>query len=489
MEMNRTRNRARKLVRTCVAMLMLLFITAGNGMAQTPVKSYTVKDGRMFIALGKKLQESTIDSFIVQYGLQDLGLKHFIKGMMLDSLAKLGWKVNVNNKELFVISKPLFGFDDLKNPAEKIIMAEKPNFAEIFPAVSNLITYGVNKFKKNGFAIKDSVVTFFLRANTNASLVKLAGSFNEWSPDALSMKRTDSGWIANIKLGPGKYWYKFIVDGHWITDPDNTLNENDGLGNVNSVFFKTNYVFRLNGYTNARRVFIAGSFNDWRERSLAMQETGTGWQLPMYLAKGTHTYRFIVDGRWMIDPANPEKLPNEFNDFNSVITIGKPYLFRIEGYQQAKQVVLTGSFNKWRADELYMTKKSGGWELPYTLGPGNYEYTFLVDGSAAKRAETGGGSNLFFVIEPNYTFRLKGHANAKTVFLAGDFNGWSPNAFLMTKEGDDWVIKVNLSLGKHTYKFVVDGKWIMDPGNKLWEQNEHSTGNSVMWMGQGNGRR
>src|SRR5690606_42137652 len=62
---------------------------------------------------------------------------------------------------------------------------------------------------------------------------------------------------------------------------------------------------------------------------------------------------------------------------------------------------------------------------------------------------------------------------SKSVFLAGDFNNWSPDGFPMEKMGDEWVLKVHLSPGKHLYKYIVDGKWIIDPTNKLWEQNEH----------------
>ncbi|MEI9810165.1 MAG: glycoside hydrolase [Bacteroidota bacterium] len=85
-------------------------------------------------------------------------------------------------------------------------------------------------------------------------------------------------------------------------------------------------------------------------------------------------------------------------------------------------------------------------------------------------------------MQPNYTFRLKGFSNAKTIYLAGDFNNWSPNTFAMKKQGSEWVLAVHLSAGKHLYKLVVDGKWIIDPANKLWEQNEQETGNSVLWI-------
>ena len=70
----------------------------------------------------------------------------------------------------------------------------------------------------------------------------------------------------------------------------------------------------------------------------------------------------------------------------------------------------------------------------------------------------------------------------KAVFLAGDFNDWTPDALRMQHEDDVWVFRIHLSVGKHVYKFIVDGKWIIDPGNSQWEDNEFDTGNSVLWM-------
>ncbi|WP_276502091.1 hypothetical protein [Terrimonas pollutisoli] len=468
-----------------VCLVILLMLAMSGATAQETVKAYTVKNGRMFIALSKNLSEASIDSFIAQYDLGDLSLKQFIKGVYIDSLKKLGWKLDLSNSELFVISKKLGSYDDLSNPANKIMLTDKhASIAQRFPAVSNRVVYGYNNFKnKKPFATNDSVVTFFLRNNKNAERVMLAGSFNNWDPKALAMTKTDSGWIALVKLGPGKYWYKFIVDGNWTIDTDNRLSENDGLGNMNSVFYKTNILFTLPAFTNAKKIYLAGSFNNWEPRELLLNETVSGWQLPLYLADGTHTYRYIVDGKWMSDPQNKETLPNEFNDVNSVIRIGKSYLFFLEGYTDARQVVLSGSFNKWRNDELYMKKTAKGWELPYTLGPGNYLYRFIVDNKWVSQpglADKNGNS--YFIIEPNYTFRLKGFPHAKNVYLAGEFNDWSPNTFLMKREGDEWVFTAHLSTGKHLYKFVIDGKWILDPANKLWEQNEHNTGNSVIWF-------
>jgi hypothetical protein len=465
--------------------IFVLSVFAVQSSAQ--VAAYSIKNGRMYVQMEKKLTEAAIDSFITQYELQDLDLKTFIKTNKIDSLQKLGWNLDINNESYFIISKAFEPFNNINNTVNRILLQNVPDAQ--FLSTDNGIAFGVNKFRnKNSFAIQDSVVTFFLRNNKNAGQVMLTGSFNNWSPNTLSMNHTDSGWITYVKLAPGKYWYKFIVDGNWMIDNDNQLKENDGQGNINSVFYRTNTIFTLNGFTDAKKVFLAGSFDSWKPNGLSMIKTATGWMLPLYLAEGTHTYKFVVDGKWTRDENNKEKLPDGNGDFNSVIRLGKSYLFKLNGFENAKQVIVSGSFNNWKEDELYMNKTSGGWEMPYTLGAGNYEYKFIVDGKWISDPDnllnSPSSGNSYLIIDPNYTFRLKGFKNAKNVFLAGDFNKWDPKAYAMKKEGDDWTFPVHLSTGKHLYKFIVDDKWMNDPGNALWEQNEYGNGNSVLWIGR-----
>lgn len=474
MEMRRGHTTIYKWLLACCCMLLTAQLTA-----QPPVKNYTVKDGKMYITLGKGLQKTSLDSFIVKYALTDLDLTHFLQTGIADSLRKLGWQVDIDNKEIVVISKPLFSSDNITDPAEKIIFTSDEGSNVTAPA--NQVHFGFNRYKnKAPFAVSDSVVHFFLRGNTNANSVKLAGSFTRWQHGALAMTKTDSGWIARVKLAAGKHLYKFIIDGNWTVDRDDINNENDGMGNDNSVFYKTNYTFKLDGYSTAKRVYLAGSFNGWRENELQMQRTPTGWAIPVYLSEGTHTYRFIADGNWFADPANPDKLPNEFNEYNSVIRLGKPYVFKLDGFANAKKITILGSFNNWKEDELFMNRTATGWELPYTLGPGSYEYKLKIDDNYAGDSLTQG--NLALVISPNFTFRLKGFADAKTVCVSGDMNNWNPVSFRMKREGDEWIFNAHLNKGKHIYKFVIDGKWILDPANKLWEQNEYGTNNSVLWI-------
>jgi hypothetical protein len=65
--------------------------------------------------------------------------------------------------------------------------------------------------------------------------VSVAGSFNNWDPEANPLSKTDSVWYAEILLEPGYYYYNFVVDGNWIPDPSNDWKVNDGGENFNSI--------------------------------------------------------------------------------------------------------------------------------------------------------------------------------------------------------------------------------------------------------------
>ncbi|RNI22408.1 glycogen-binding domain-containing protein [Rufibacter latericius] len=491
MEINIARVSLKRLLLSCWCTIMLVVALQGQTYAQAPVQKCLVKDGKMFIELSKQISKTALDSFLVKYNLTDVGLKQFFQTQSADSLHQQGWRMEQNNSQVVVFSKPLMSFEHISNPVDRIIFTEKePESFAGFRAINRGVVFGLNRFKnKKTFPEQDSVVTFYLRQGAQARQVYLAGSFNKWSPTDLAMTKTDSGWIARVPLPPGKHWYKFVLDGDWTIDPDNQLRENDGRGNVNSVFYKTNTIFRLSAFPNAKRVYLAGSFNNWRERDLLMNKTAKGWELPLYLAEGTHIYKYIVDGQWHHEPGKTETVPDGQNGLNSMLRIGEPHLFQLNCYTNAKEVLLAGSFNNWRDFELVMKKTPTGWELPYAIRPGNYEYKFKVDGkwvldpaNPLKVGKDGKDRNSYLILSPNYTFRLRGYEKAKAAYVTGDFNNWDPTALLMKREGNDWVFSVHLPVGKNRYKFVVDGEWIIDPANKLWEQNEHGTGNSIIWV-------
>ncbi len=63
----------------------------------------------------------------------------------------------------------------------------------------------------------------FLHSDPYAGSVAVAGDFNGWSTDADPLEMDENGvWRVVLDLEPGRYEYKFVINGsQWIADPDN----------------------------------------------------------------------------------------------------------------------------------------------------------------------------------------------------------------------------------------------------------------------------
>jgi len=69
-----------------------------------------------------------------------------------------------------------------------------------------------------------------------AQEVCIAGSFNEWHPSATPMIRLEDGkWAKELALPPGRYEYRFVVDGQWVDDPAATELIPNSFGTANAV--------------------------------------------------------------------------------------------------------------------------------------------------------------------------------------------------------------------------------------------------------------
>lgn len=64
--------------------------------------------------------------------------------------------------------------------------------------------------------------------------------------------------------------------------------------------------FMLQGHADARDVRVAGSFNNWSELANPLVRQGNTWVGQVDVEPGKLTYKFIVDGQWMTDPANAQ---------------------------------------------------------------------------------------------------------------------------------------------------------------------------------------
>ncbi len=73
---------------------------------------------------------------------------------------------------------------------------------------------------------------------------------------------------------------------------------------------------------DAKRVCVAGSFNDWNTEGYPLKKDGGGtWRTKIDLPVGRHEYKFFIDGVWAQDTPCAEITPNAFGTHNCAIVV------------------------------------------------------------------------------------------------------------------------------------------------------------------------
>jgi hypothetical protein len=141
----------------------------------------------------------------------------------------------------------------------------------------------------------------------------------------------DSGllfFVYEFPEGMKELEYRLIIDGLWITDPNNPKYRMDpSTGIVRSLVAlpdvypvdiekrpvvynapKGNLRFMFDG-NPGQRVTVAGTFNNWDPFMYELQEIRPGhYELILPLAPGTYRYVFYYRGERVLDPNNPQKV-------------------------------------------------------------------------------------------------------------------------------------------------------------------------------------
>ena len=111
--------------------------------------------------------------------------------------------------------------------------------------------------------------------------------------------------------------------------------------------------------------------------------------------------------------------------------------------------------------------------------PGIVDIPLVVEEGAKKL-----GSVLTLAVSPrpSHRFVFKPTSPAQKVAVAGAFNGWSADKNMLTgpDETGSYGLDLPLDAGRHSYKLVVNGKWILDPANSETEDNGLGDRNSVI---------
>ena len=76
--------------------------------------------------------------------------------------------------------------------------------------------------------------TDFSLSAPQARSVFIAGDFNQWNLSVHPLKQDKKGvWKISLPLDPGRYEYRFIVDGEWQNDPGCSSSVENSFGTSN----------------------------------------------------------------------------------------------------------------------------------------------------------------------------------------------------------------------------------------------------------------
>lgn len=207
------------------------------------------------------------------------------------------------------------------------------------------------------------VVRFELPAD-GASRASVAGTFNNWNPEANELEREGDVFTAEIAVPVGEHQYKYVLDGsRWITDPRNPSLADDDVGGYNSelvvaagdepllaqegggaalddtgngairifrpvpsveVIVAPDVPMRLRfTYVNdePETVSVAGTFNRWDPLQTPMRREGSTWTAEVDADERRHIYKLVVGGEWQADPGNPNRESDGSGGFHSVLEL------------------------------------------------------------------------------------------------------------------------------------------------------------------------
>ncbi len=470
-------------------LILLAILFNFNLFAQEEEDYIKISDNEMKLSINLNWDRTKIEIIANSFQLDSSLIQAIINHDFSIKESESGWRLkSINNKQIILVKELETSGSPGKHSREYFFFNDDFLKDEL-PVMNVPVIFGYNYQKLTSIIDLPTGITIFkLPSFQNAGQVYLSGTFNAWSTLSHPMKKSTEGWELELELEPGKHLYKFIVDGKWMRDPNNKNKEPDLLDDFNSVYFKTNFCFRLDGFANARKVHVAGTFNAWNQRDCRMQKNETGWELPVYIQEGMYGYKFIVDDDWIIDPTNPQQREDALGNQNSILSFGPKYQFQLVGFKSAETVVLAGNFNNWSSNEFVMERTDYGWFIDYVLPPGRYEYKFVVDGKwmldPGNNLTIGEGDfvNSVLFVNPNYTFYLSGFEYTEAVFVTGSFCNWTLPGFPMIRDYEGWILPVYLTRGKHLYKYLISDELILDPENPMWEPNEFGTGNSILWI-------
>ena len=126
------------------------------------------------------------------------------------------------------------GFDDYQALVAEVLRHESDDPSVALDADATRTSPRDRRAEPSSPIVAPQEVTFTLEA-PGAEHVLLAGDFNDWTLDGSEMDPIDGVWTKVIKLLPGRYRYRYVVDGRWQNDPSNATLAPNPYGGHDSI--------------------------------------------------------------------------------------------------------------------------------------------------------------------------------------------------------------------------------------------------------------
>lgn len=204
--------------------------------------SYRIEEEEVVFEFDRReYNEVTSEAFPHVTDFEDIDIYKVTVSGDFNAWSKDGWTMHKVSKDVFQLRKKLCDFDDkfqwqFKFVINDSLWAEPPADAVNQVRVQTEFGYQADNLVMETIPPSlEGNTTFILKGFEQATRIFLSGEFNSWSTNMHLFGREKGEWVCRIDLKPGKYQYKFIVDGEWMIDPANPNSITTTEGYVNSV--------------------------------------------------------------------------------------------------------------------------------------------------------------------------------------------------------------------------------------------------------------
>ncbi len=162
-----------------------------------------------------------------------------IKERFGDKVCRTIIHVNVKLRESASHGKPALFYDKYCRGAKDYLSLARELVSRIEPPTPlDKDWTPKNRVQSRGEIGRDMPVRTveFVFPDPNAKEVYIAGDFNGWRiGEEAKLEKRNGVWVKSMTLPPGRYRYRFVVDGRWMDDPNNPMKEKNPYGELDSL--------------------------------------------------------------------------------------------------------------------------------------------------------------------------------------------------------------------------------------------------------------